>query len=335
MVVTGHAWRCGSWLLLLAWAGASVSKTAPKFKTSTNQIGGQFVSVQYNGGRFGDNLMAVAHALYFAHKHHSRFLLSSFQYSDQLVLNNSGKLTSNLAQKLPKRLPINGVRDFNHAPKEHPNILFEIPYFPESLIEHAGHTKPYFPVDWEDFGFLALLRTLIAPINRLSLVQPPKHQISVAVHIRHGGRFDDVAAMQAAGQPELLYKFPLLAYYVEQLQLVSELFAHAPLYVFIFTDDLNPIQLTQQIATAVDRPNLTFDCRKTENHDRANVLEDFFSLQQFDILIRPDSNFSLMAEKLGDFAAVITPGNFKAGLKVQYGQMTVRKSLAALKTKYQ
>ena len=42
----------------------------------------------------------------------------------------------------------------------------------------------------------------------------------------------------------------------------------------------------------------------------ANVLEDFFSLFNFDILIRPQSNFSIVPSLLKDYAIVYAPRDF-------------------------
>lgn len=306
--------------------------------TKANKIGGRFVVAEYSGGRLGDNLLAVAHALYFAQQYNCRLLLRPFNYSQLLVLEREvPKFTAEWERKLPKRLKL-GKQPFSSAELKRQDVLFEIPYFPEALVEHVHAEWPYMLVDWAAPEFLAKLRHLLTPTQPLALVQLPADRISVAVHVRQGGNFDNAALVQtqtAQTAPRAgLYKFPYLGYYVAQLQLVSELLAHAPLYVFIFTDDLAPVGLMQQIAAAVDRSNMLFDCRRSINHDKIHVLEDFFSLQQFDILIRPDSNFSLMAEKLGDYSMVVSPGNFKAGLSVQYGQVTVKKSLTQLKAKY-
>lgn len=51
--------------------------------------------------------------------------------------------------------------------------------------------------------------------------------------------------------------------------------------------------------------------RKTENNHHSNILEDFFAMMQFDCLIRPESNFSIVASKIADFKVVINPIEFK------------------------
>ena len=43
------------------------------------------------------------------------------------------------------------------------------------------------------------------------------------------------------------------------------------------------------------------------NGPNNNVLEDFFAMTEFDCLIRPDSNYSTVAEILGDYMLVMHP----------------------------
>ena len=53
--------------------------------------------------------------------------------------------------------------------------------------------------------------------------------------------------------------------------------------------------------------SIIFDCRKENNSPNTNVLEDFFSFFNFDVLIRPDSNFSMIPSLLHDFAMILSP----------------------------
>ena len=48
-----------------------------------------------------------------------------------------------------------------------------------------------------------------------------------------------------------------------------------------------------------------------KNNHHSNVLEDFFEMARFDCLIRPDSNYSIMAEKIADYKIVISPLSYK------------------------
>lgn len=310
-----------------------------------------YVEPGYTNGRFGDHLVAFAHALYFAHKHGCHLISKPFQYSDQLKLHKV-TTTANLAfiKQYQRKTRTSHSKIYKNNPSVNrkitlerleqldlaqlkSNTLIEVPYFPEVIIEHAlSSTKlPYFIIDWEDPAFKEQLKLLIKPNKALQLIKPLPHKISIAVHVRNGGNYDDVANLQSnlVG----LYKLPFIEYYINQIKIASELLGHRPIYIFIFTDALNPQQLTAEIAAAVNLPNIEFDCRKNLNSDTNNVLEDFFSMQAFDALIRPASNFSLMAEKLSNYTFVIYPGAFMHGLKIQTGIINIRKSLSPLLSK--
>ena len=58
---------------------------------------------------------------------------------------------------------------------------------------------------------------------------------------------------------------------------------------------------------ALQNPRITFDCRINDNGHNANVLEDFFSMMDFDCLIRPGSHFSRFVQRLGNNKVVIYP----------------------------
>ena len=80
-----------------------------------------------------------------------------------------------------------------------------------------------------------------------------------------------------------------------------------PLYVHIFTSDTDPVALMNEIKNQIIHSSITFGCRTEGNHFHKNVLEDLFAMTAFDVLIRPDSNFSIVADKLNDYLCVISP----------------------------
>ena len=55
---------------------------------------------------------------------------------------------------------------------------------------------------------------------------------------------------------------------------------------------------------------IEFNYRKELNNHTVNVLEDFFSFFHYDILIRPASNFSIVAGFLHDYALLAAPEKF-------------------------
>ena len=50
----------------------------------------------------------------------------------------------------------------------------------------------------------------------------------------------------------------------------------------------------------------TLDCRSSDNSHDTDILEDFFSLSNFDSLIYPQSNFSMIPALIHDFATSCT-----------------------------
>ena len=56
---------------------------------------------------------------------------------------------------------------------------------------------------------------------------------------------------------------------------------------------------------------LVLDTENIDNYHNANVLEDFFSMMDFDCLIRPGSHYSRFVQRLGNNKIVIYPESFK------------------------
>jgi hypothetical protein len=84
------------------------------------------------------------------------------------------------------------------------------------------------------------------------------------------------------------------------------------IYCFLFTDAKDPAALVKKLQKSLPSNTLiTFDYRTSGNQHDAHVLDDFFSLFQFDIMIRPDSNFSMAASLIHDYAILISPYHFQ------------------------
>lgn len=97
-------------------------------------------------------------------------------------------------------------------------------------------------------------------------------------------------------------------YYIAQIKHLADTMSDKKLYVFLFTDNPNPPLLVTQFTRAVGRINVTIhsNCSKKTIH-LDSILNDFFSLIKYDCLIRSESNFSLMAELLGNHKMVLSP----------------------------
>lgn len=280
-------------------------------------------------GRFGDTLLTFARTLYVAVKNNCEMLYTPFPYSDQLVMHDVFRHSSpELEAQFQNNINFNGNNQQAFLCVPVSQTLITVPYFSESLSYPLGG----FYTDWEDAIFSQILKTVIAPRGQLNLITPPRNQISVALHVRTGGSFESWP--EEAKHGSHLYKIPRFEFYTAQLKLLFELLDKQPLYVFLFTDDEHPEKLITRFKKAVRAPSISYEYRTENNHHNTNVLEDFFSIPNFDVLIRPDSSFSLMAEKIGELSIVISPGDFKEGLQVQAGSIKIRKSLTALRSKY-
>ncbi len=243
---------------------------------------------RWNGGRLGDNFRSLFRAWWLAYKHdHLIFCYAPFNYSEFLVISNMLKLPKSDYKKkilLPTRLR-------NNITKED-NVLYTTQW----------ETDPH--IDWRDKEFLTLVRAGIKPKEYNASVFP-QADISVALHIRRGGGFRVDTSGVKRRRP---YHFPPVGYYINQLKKVIELYPEKTLYVHIFTDDAKPINLCAVLQREFsDYKNIHFGCRTERNKHNANVLQDFFDMMQFDVLIRPQSHFSIFAERLGFFKLVIGP----------------------------
>ncbi len=106
-------------------------------------------------------------------------------------------------------------------------------------------------------------------------------------------------------------KLPPDQFYIDQIKKLSHDLNNSKLFVQIFTDDRNPFELLERIKENINLPNVTICYENNWQfsfHER--VEQDLFGLSRTDILIRPQSNFSRMAELIGNHKIVIYPLEF-------------------------
>jgi len=260
-----------------------------------------------NTGRLGDQLITYAKVKWLAYKHDLKVLYQPFKYSDQFVFDDVEQVCTP-----EKRAQFASVVDLGYNPIDELNVVNKdgvlysvfLYYKDSSSPSPSRYSDQLILEPWaeNDVQFLHELRNLIKPKKPLATVTPAGNCISVAVHIRRGGGYDVPGCLTSWA-----LKFPPDHYYVEQLKMISEMFNDQPLYVHIFTDDTDPVGLLEKYRQAVNKENIVFACRDTENHYDKNVLEDLFSMANFDCLIRSDSSFSIIAQLLTDHAVVTFP----------------------------
>jgi len=285
--------------------------------------GRSYVTYQLPLGRLGDKLVSYIHAKWLAYKFGLKMLYRPFEYSDKLMLSKIDEPFGRINRSYYGYIrPYKGSKP-NYYNKS--NVLFEICYFPEcqeELIE--PHPYYHFSVNYKDPEFKALLQKAISPIVELDTIKPPKDCISLAVQVRrNSGGFDYPLSFEVIEKlgylPEGKYtdfiyplKHPSDDYYIEQIKKASEFFNHQQMYLFIFTDDPKPALIVEKYRELLkDYNNIKFDYRKSDNGHQFNVLEDLFSITNFDAFIRPASNLGFVASIIGNFKLVISPKTHK------------------------
>ena len=164
-----------------------------------------------------------------------------------------------------------------------------------------------FPINWKDPEFRRIALAAIAPRAPLNLFHPAPDVISIAIHVREGGGFDNREKLKLDDP----FKIPPMDFYIEALNRVLPMLFGKKVYCHIFTDCQHPETIAHQIKEAIfSGYPIEFGYRQSGNHHEKNILEDFFSLFNFDILIRPRSNFSIVPCLLSDYAILCYPAEF-------------------------
>jgi len=281
------------------------------------------VTYTFSGGRFGDNLLSYCHAKWVSFKYQITLLYKPFAYSDQLMMHQLEQhLDATDMRQFKAIVNIAQLKSYTIEPDA--NVLYVVPYFPESAIEDYDRFQFRFMLDWKDPLFKMELKKMIRPCKQLVMPEISKEGMCVGLHVRIGTGFDipHINAHLNQAQDGTNLKFPPLVYYTEQLKKIIDLFPEKMIIVYLFTDHTDPEELGYMFESMLDCPRIEFKYRTQENRHDLNVLEDFFALTQFDYLIRPDANFALVASKLGDYKILIYPRKYEKtmGNKNIFGQ---------------
>lgn len=260
------------------------------------------ITYNFSGGRFGDNVLAYLHAKWLSYEYNLPFLYKPFQYSSELNMDNEEYWYSEKIGNFSQEILLNR----NHRKPVGVNTVFVCPYFPEIEWELKKEYYFTFPINWKDQQFRQHVRHMISLKKPLNLTHPPKDILTVAIHMREGGGFDD---------EEHKFKHPLktppVTFYSDSLNKILAMFPSQPIYCHIFTDAVDPqLWIDKILAALPNNAPIQFTYRSQGNRHDSNVLEDFFSLFNFDILIRAESNYSIVPALIHDYAVVCYPKKY-------------------------
>jgi len=288
--------------------------------------------------RLGDRLVADLHVRHFSQKAHIRYYYKPFKGEQIFNLQRKEQAEGALVYDREKPLYFKKIiylkkdSDLTALDNVNPNesVLYVVPYYPESKIERGeGYKGIREEIDWEDPLFKKQNQQLFAidqtarTINQLVL---PKDAYTIAIHMRTGGDFDN-ADMQTIFPAKL----PSKEFYVAELENVilkriEEMQTTDPekknIFIHIFTDAGKPEQLKNKLQAELQRRGvnqkldekgimLTLSFR-----DKASLAEDFHNMSQnFDCMIRPDSNMSGTIAKFVDYSLEIVPSHYRIDQK--------------------
>ena len=257
------------------------------------------------GGRFGASLMTYLVSKSVAYHNNLTCLLYPFPYAKDLKLyqvekkysahwnRNKKEIAANLARhkKIYGRIIYLGeIKDLAADKERHSSSL----YLADTGCGHGGPLTP---------EFIKLVRHLVSPIAPIRPIPAPPNTISVAVHIRTGGTYDD--PKMCAQTPQ---RCQPITFFASHIKSIAQHHRDKEIYVRVFTDDTKPNAMLAKLHKLIGENNVIYDTRKQGNNHDKNVLIDFFTMASYNYLIKPYSAFSATAGIIGDHRMIMEPG---------------------------
>lgn len=271
--------------------------------------GSNGITFSYTGGRLGDNVMSYIDARWISFTRGIEFYYRPFCYGSEIDLQLSDQLTMydvhpHFENHTKGKEVI--IEDANTIPHEDQDTMFVTGFF---LKNNA--------IDWDNYEFMQIIRKEFTPTQLIKKLSPTKNQLRVALHVRRGGGYDGPLFQTTAFStakftakdydiPENDFpdkrtptRFPPDSWYIEMLKHVGKKFPSGPIAVHIFTDDQRPDLFAEAYANELNDSRFSFSFQTQDNRHDKNVLEDFFSMMEFECVIRASSGFSMLACKIG------------------------------------
>jgi hypothetical protein len=267
-------------------------------------------AVSYEGSaRFGDRMLGYTQARYVSYVSSVPFLYRPFPYSEHLNIEFQALPFDEHAHKYARTLHIHSertlleffrqIRDPNTPP-----TLFIVDYFPAEISEwDKDQTRCLLiNVPWYEEGFSTYLKNSSTPRVPIPNLRQ-EGCLNVAVHVRTLSG-DDTAETSILVFP---MKVTTTGYQKRQIKRVYEWNLGRPMYVFLFSDTKDPTGLLREFENHFQGHSITFGIQLHERADLNHVVQDFFAMHAFDVLIATQSNFSMMSWRLGSFDMVLFP----------------------------
>ena len=281
----------------------------------------QAITYELNKGRLGDNISTYLKAQYCSYITGICLLYKPFTYSDSFALHTMHESHETIdPNNFHHHLKINKLDEL-FAHKEKDNTLFIIHFYTE--------LPSLYDLKILDQQWKLIIDTLFVPQAPITMPQAHDDEVTVALHIRVGGGFDQpLYSLQwyTGHESSLIYqkkeiekalpyadqkwptKFPPLQYYFDQLKKLRELVPITKkLLVYLCTDDPQPAKLAHDFKTRLNDQTIQFVYREHDNAHDKNVVEDLICMSKCDCLIRSSSLFSKAAQILGNHKIIFAP----------------------------
>ncbi len=287
-------------------------------------------AITYNlSGRFGDNILQYCRAKWCSFIYDIPLIYKPFQHSNKLAMHQLEKIK--YIQGIEKQFK-HRVNLKEDIPTINVNAVSQTLFIKNSYTQGFIKTKPdgivyEYMIQYPQFG--KELRKMLQPAIQVKNLDLPADKITVAIHIRKGSGPDKPLASvqqyvsndysvtyekQSLGKRyffiDKVYptKFPPEQYYIDQIKKLSFLLNDTPLFVYIFTDAKDPINLVKRFEKIINKPNITFACNESNVFNyQYHFIDDYYNMAQFDCLIRSSSHFGLAAQMLGNHKIIIHP----------------------------
>ena len=253
----------------------------------------------FSGGRLGDNLISFIRARWLAYVYNGEVVLKNFKFIEnfQFFKNHNDVDNSTPVSQLTNLKEI-------EQKKDNKSIIFEIPYFPFENLEkqlywQKNRLSEIFKINWLDKNFINILKKEIVSNSKFNLKLTKSFKYNVAMHYRFGSG-PDLVQDEPIPIPS---KSPSIDYYINALGVLKNILNNGEIYCHIFSDKTNIENFLNILKK--EFPQINFGCH-VSNQD-IGVLEDFFSMLDFEYMIRPCSNISLIASIIGKCHTVIMP----------------------------
>lgn len=293
------------WVNIDDWANQTLPGTEkiPLIDVADIENYSVWVTYAQDGGRFGDQITNYLKALWISWKYDTPLVFRPFEYSNELVLGDFHPtlLDDALLQEFSAKLEYFTVFELEKSEKVF-QYLETMPDHQEPakqrLLWNIGLLTPFieehFCEKLDDERFRELLQILIKPNEPLKLVSLPEDRKTIAIHMRSGVGYDWESNIR-----NMPTKFVPDTFYYGCLKQALMMFHDAPVFVHIFTDHPEPEVLEAKLLAEVEswrvEKDILINCRRVGNFHADNVLEDFFSMMEFDCIIHPDSSLSQSA----------------------------------------